>query len=141
MSRMQRAGLLALIATTIFIGLASDGRASSVDQLTDLTGKASAVVTLMSRDNFSSEYRYNVSVRNTSGEAFIADSLVVVLDRITNIAGEEREPLKNESLLVRMEILGQDGETEDGKPFFRIPAGGDRTSHLIPKVPRGGPDP
>ena len=124
MNRTRCVGFFAWTAATILIALATDGAASSVDQLTDLTGKASAVVTLMSRDNFSSEYRYNVSVRNTSGEAFVADSLVIVLDRITNIAGEEREPLKNESLLARMEILGQDGETDDGKPYFKIPAGG-----------------
>ncbi len=109
---------------SLVAGGSSPGQAASIDQLVDLTGKASPVVTLMSRDNFSSEYRYNVSVRNTSADAFVADSLVVVLDRVTNIAGEDREPLKNEPLLARMEILGQDGETDDGKPYFRIPPSG-----------------
>lgn len=104
---------------------------AAADQLADLSGKAAAVVTLRARDNFSSEYRYDVSVRNNSADLFVADSLIIVLDRITNIAGEDHENLTNEPLLSRMEILGQDGTTEDGKPFFRVPlgAGPDLTPH------------
>jgi len=97
--------------------------AESLDQLTELTGKASAIVTLKGRDNFTSEYRYDVSVRNHSSDPLVGDSLIVVLDKITNLAGEDREALKNETLLSRFDVLGQDGETEDGKPYFRIPAG------------------
>ena len=97
--------------------------ASSLDQLTDLTGKASAVVTLKARDNFTSEYRYEVSVRNHTSDMLIADSLVIVLDKITNLAGEDHEGLTGESFLKRFDVLGQDGETDDGKPFFRIPVG------------------
>ena len=97
--------------------------ASAVDQLMDLTGKAIVTVTLTGRDNFNSEYRYDLTVRNRSGDPFIADSLIVVLDKITNLAGEEREPLKSEPLINRFEIVGQDGETDDGKPFFRVPVG------------------
>ena len=97
--------------------------ASPLDQLSDLSGKVSVTVTLIGRDNFNSEYRYDLTVRNRSGDPFIADSLIVVLDNITNLAGEEREPLKSEPLLHRFEVVGQDGETEDGKPFFRVPIG------------------
>jgi hypothetical protein len=97
--------------------------ASPLDQLTDLTGKATVSITLTGRDNFNSEYRYDLTVRNRSSDPLIADSLIVVLDKITNLAGEEREPLKSEPLLHRFEIIGQDGETEDGKPFFRVPIG------------------
>ncbi len=97
--------------------------APSMDQLTDLTGNASVVVTLKGRDNFTSEYRYDVSVRNHSSDVLIADSLVIVLDKITNLAGEDREGLTGESFLTRFDILGQDGETDDGKPFFRVPLG------------------
>jgi hypothetical protein len=99
------------------------GHAASVDQLSDLTGRVMAIVTLKGRDNFTSEYRYDVSVRNNSSDSFIADSLVLVLDKVTNLAGEDREPLKNESFLQRFEVLDQDGETDDGKPFFRVPTG------------------
>ncbi len=97
--------------------------AASLDQLTELTGKASVIVTLKGRDTFTSEYRYDVSVRNHTSDALIADSLVIVLDKITNLAGEDHEGLTGESFLTRFEVLGQDGETADGKPFFRIPAG------------------
>jgi hypothetical protein len=88
-----------------------------------LTGKVNAIVTLKGRDNFTSEYRYDVSVRNYSPDAIAADSLVIVLDKITNLAGEDREGLTGESFLKRFDVLGQDGETDEGKPFFRIPRG------------------
>jgi hypothetical protein len=97
--------------------------ASPVEQLTDLTGKASVTVTLTGRDNFNSEYRYDLTVRNRSNDLLIADSLIIVLEKITNLAGEEREPLKSEPILNRFDIVGQDGETDDGKPFFRVPVG------------------
>jgi hypothetical protein len=103
--------------------MAPESSAGSLDQLTDLTGKASVVVTLKGRDNFTSEYRYDVSVRNHSSDLLIADSLVIVLDKITNLAGEDREGLTGESFLKRFDVLGQDGQTDDGKPFFRIPVG------------------
>ena len=95
--------------------------AGSFDHLTELTGRVNAIVTLKGRDNFTSEYRYDISVRNLSPDPIVAESLVVVLDKITNLAGEEREALKSETILSRFEVLGQDGETDDGKAFFRIP--------------------
>ena len=104
--------------------------ASSLDQLTDLTGKASAVVTLKGRDNFNSEYLYDVSVENLSADTIIGDSLFIVLDKVTNIGGEDRENLNSDTILSRMEVLGQDGETQDGKPYFQIPAGS--TTDLTP---------
>ncbi|UVT15036.1 MAG: hypothetical protein H8K04_14575 [Nitrospira sp.] len=97
--------------------------AGSLDQLTDFTGKVQAIVTLKSRDNFTSEYRYDVSVRNLSPDAITGDSLVIVLEKITNLAGEDREGLTGESFLKRFEVLDQDGYTSDGKPYFHIPAG------------------
>ena len=111
--------LFACTLLTSMTGIA----APSLDQLTDLTGKASVVVTLKGRDNFPSEYRYDVSVRNHTSDVLIANSLVIVLDKITNLAGEDREMSTGESFLTRFDVLGQDGETDDGKPFFRIPVG------------------
>jgi hypothetical protein len=106
--------------------------AGSLEHLTELTGKVNAIVTLRGRDTFTSEYRYDVSVRNHSPDAYVADSLVIVLDRITNLAGEDREGLTGESFLKRFDVLGQDGETDEGKPFFRIPAGS--ASDLTPQA-------
>ena len=113
----------AVILLGLLWPMAPESRAGTLDQLTDLTGKATVVVTLTGRDNFTSEYRYNVSVRNHSSDLLIADSLVIVLDKITNLAGQDQEGLTGESFLNRFDILGQDGETDDGKPFFRIPVG------------------
>jgi hypothetical protein len=96
--------------------------AGPLDQLSDLTDKAAqTVVTLKGRDNFNSEYIYDVSVKNLSSDPLVRESLIIVLDKITNIGGGEWMAGTNESYLRRMEILGQDGETDDGKPYFRIP--------------------
>ena len=108
------------------------GFAASPDQLTDLTGRVQTIVTLKSRDNFTSEYRYDVSVRNLSPDALIGDSLIIVLDKITNLAGEDREGLTGESFLKRFDVLDQDGQTDDGKPYFRIPAG--TSPDLVPQT-------
>ncbi len=121
--RSRHACLADIVLLTGMLTAAVESFASPIDQLTDLTGKAHTIITLKGRDNFTSEYQYDVSVRNQTSEPLIADSLIVVLDKITNLAGEEREPLKSETILSRFEVLGQDGETDDGKPFFKIPAG------------------
>lgn len=111
-----------ITAATIFIN-PTITFAGSLDHLTDLTGKTQVTVTLKGRDNFTSEYRYDVSVRNLSPDAITADSLVIVLDKIANLAGQDREGLTGEPFLKRFDILDQDGHTENGKPFFHIPTG------------------
>ncbi len=121
---------LAVVATGLFWTPLPECTAGPLDQLTDLTGKATAVVTLKGRDNFNSEYHYDVSVKNLSADTFIGESLFVVLDKVTNIGGEARENLNSDPILNRMEVLGQDGETQDGKPYFQIPIGS--TADLTP---------
>src|SRR6476646_2357014 len=106
------------------------GHAGPLDQLTDLTRRATVAVTLKGRDNFNSEYLYDVSVKNLSADSFIGDSLYIVLDKVTNIGGEDRENLNSDTILSRMEVLGQDGETQDGQHYFKIPAGS--TTDLTP---------
>jgi hypothetical protein len=113
--------LLCLEASAVF---PSPVLAGGLDDLSDLTDKAAqAVVTLKGRDNFNSEYLYDVSVKNLSSDPLVGESLIIVLDKITNIGGNEWMTGTSESNLTRMEILGQDGETDDGKPYFRIPRG------------------
>lgn len=113
--------LLCLAASTVF---PSHILAGVLDQLSDLTDKtARAVITLRGRDNFNSEYLYDVSVKNLSSDPLVGESLVIVLDTITNIGGDDRTSGTGESILSRMEILGQDGETDEGKPYFRISRG------------------
>lgn len=113
----------AVILLSLSWPMVPESGAGPLDQLTDLTGKATIVVTLKGRDNFNSEYLYDVSVKNLSPDTFIGDSLFLVLDKVTNIGGEDRENLNSDTILSRMEVLGQDGETQDGKPYFKVPAG------------------
>ncbi len=116
-----RGALLCLVTSAIF---PPHVLAGALDQLSDLTDKAAqAVVTLKGRDNFNSEYLYDVSVKNLSSDPLVGESLILVLDKITNIGGDEWMAGTSESNLTRMEILGQDGETDDGKPYFRITRG------------------
>ena len=98
--------------------------AASQEDATDLTGKAAAVVKSASSDNFANEYRYEVSVKNLTGTPLIADSILIVLEKVTNLAGSDRDPLRKEPLLDQIDVLGSDGETSDGKPYFRMPVNG-----------------
>jgi hypothetical protein len=86
-----------------------------VDQLPDLSSSVSTVVTLKGRDNFLNEFRYDVTVRNQGIEPIESSSLILVLEQITDLAGKDA--------LDRIEVLGQDGQTAEGKPYFRIPLG------------------
>ena len=98
--------------------------AEGLEHLSDLTDKAAQiVVTLKARDNFNSEYLYDVRVKNLSPNSLVGESLIIVLDKITNIGGDEWMVGTTDSNLTRMEILGQDGETGRGKPYFHIPRG------------------
>lgn len=116
-----RGALLCLVASTVFT---TQILAGPLDQLSDLTDKAArAVVTLTVRDNFNSEYLYEVSVKNVSSDPLAEGSLIIVLDKITNIGGNEWMTGTSEPNLTHMEIFGQDGDTDDGKPYFRIPYG------------------
>ena len=128
MNWLRRGGLIAI---ALMVTEPLDSFAASPDQLTDLTGRVQVLVTLKSRDNFSSEYRYDISVRNLSPDTITGDSLVIVLDKITNLAGEDHEALTGESFLKRFEVLDQDGQTSDGKPYFHIPSGS--TPDLTPQ--------
>lgn len=123
---------LGAVICAVGIGTVPTTFAASLDQLTDLTGKVQTIVTLKGRDNFVSEYRYDVNVRNLSPDTIKADSLIIVLDRITNLAGEDHEGLTGESFLKRFDVVGQDGQTEDGKPYFHIPTG--PSPNLLPQT-------
>lgn len=113
---------VALVSRLFLVGPVTVS-AGSFDQLTDFTGRVSPIVTLKGRDTFTSEYRYDVSVRNMTPDPIIGDSLVIVLDKITNLAGQDREGLTGELFLDRFDILDAEGQTDDGKPYFRIPVG------------------
>lgn len=99
-----RGALLCLVASAVF---PPHVQAEAFEQLSDLTDKAAqAVVTLKDRDNFNSEYLYDVSVKNLSSDPLVGESLIIILDKITNIGGDEWMAGTSESNLTRMEILG-----------------------------------
>ena len=76
--RMQphRRGTCWIAGSLLLVG-AGPLSAASLDQLTDLSGKVVPIVTLKGRDNFNSEYRYDVNVKNLSADTFIGDSLFI----------------------------------------------------------------
>ena len=74
---MRTSPILIFLAAVVLhasVGIA----APSVDELIDLTGGASVVVTQTGHDTFTNEYRYDVSVRNQTAYSLDADSLIVV---------------------------------------------------------------
>jgi len=103
----------------MFIAMAQVPHASeaaSVDQLDDLSGRASAVMTLTTRDNFANQFEYDVTVRNLMNDPLEADSLVVIIDSITDLAGKDATD--------RVEVIGFDGKTKEGKPYYLVPVHG-----------------
>jgi len=89
-----------------------------VGQMLDLTSRATVMITPKDRDNFSDEFIYQVSVKNMSAEPFTVESLILVLDKVVDIAGKDS---LNRVELGHVEAVGQDGETSEGKPYFKIP--------------------
>ena len=86
------------------------------DQLEDLTAGVIPIVTLRERDNFANEFRYDVSVENRTSHPVKTDGLIVVVDQIIDLAGKDATN--------RIEVLGADGQTPDGKPYFKVTAAG-----------------
>lgn len=87
----------------------------SLDRLTDLSNRMAVTVTLVGRDSFKNEFRYEVSVKNQSPDTFNTDDVILVLDQIIDLAGKDA--------LDRLEVVTPDGETADGKAYFKIPSG------------------
>ena len=103
----------------------------SVDALPDLSGGVIALLTYDTGDSFGGggqlfaggqlssrgEVRYQVRVKNQSGDPIEADSLVVVVHKIQEMA-------RLRDVTTELELPGSDGSTQEGKPFFRVPVGG-----------------
>lgn len=114
-------------ATLLTLGsLSASGTwaATSVADLSDLSGQVIAEITRKSSDNFTSELRYEVRARNLTNQAFQADSLIIILDELTNFAGQAFDPVSRQPLINQVEVLGHDGSTTDGKPYFYVPLPG-----------------
>ena len=91
-----------------------------MDELPDLTEGVVPVVQYKNSEPLSgtgltsvSEVEFIVKVKNQTGDPLVADSLILVVDTVTEITGNE--------ISDRVKIEGPDGLMADGKPFFRIP--------------------
>ena len=93
----------------------------SVDELSDITEGVVPIVQVKPSDAQSgarltsvSEVEYIVKVKNQTSDPVVSDSLILVVDMVTEITGHE--------ISDGLEIEGYDGMTADGKPFFRVPS-------------------
>lgn len=92
----------------------------SVDDLPDLTEGVIPVVQYKNSEALSgtgltsvSEVEFLVTVKNQTGDPVVADTLILVVDMVKEITGND--------ISDRVEIEGPDGQLANGKPFFRIP--------------------
>ena len=98
----------------------------SIDELPDLTGGVIPLISydtgkegggqLFSGGHLSSrgEVRYLVRVKNQSGDPIQADSLIVVVQRIQEMA-------RLRDVTLDLDIPGADGQTKEGYPYFLVP--------------------
>ena len=106
--------------------------AYTVDDLPDLTGGVVLILFHHPQESFGtggelfpggrlssrSSTRYLIRVRNQTGRALEAQSLVIVIDKI-----QEAARLRDVTNSHQIEVRGADGYTRDGKPYFRVPMG------------------
>ena len=92
----------------------------SVDELPDLTEGVVPVVKYKDADALSgagltsvSEVEFLVTVKNQTGDPVVADTLILIVDTVKEITGND--------ISDRVKIESPDGTLADGKPFFRIP--------------------
>ncbi len=112
---MPRLAVLVICATIAQFPPFASG-ATPIDQLEDLSGRATATLTLMARDNFANQFEYQVTVRNLTSDPLAGESLLVVVDGITDLAGKDATD--------RVEAVGFDGKTKEGRPYYRVPVSG-----------------
>lgn len=63
-----------------------------------------------------SAFRYLVSVKNQTNDPIEASSLIIVIDQIIELA-------RGRNVIDELELVGHDGYTEAGKPYYRVPTG------------------
>jgi hypothetical protein len=100
----------------------------SIDELPDLTGGVIPILSydtgedgggqLFSGGHLSSRGHvyYLVRVKNQSGDPIQADSLIVVVQKIQEMA-------RLRDVTTDLDLPGADGETEEGYPYFHVPIG------------------
>ena len=100
----------------------------SIDELADLTGGVIPILSydtgeegggqLFSGGHLSSRGHvfYIVRVKNQSGDPIEADSLIVVVQKIQEMA-------RLRDVTSDLDLPGADGQTEEGYPYFHVPIG------------------
>lgn len=63
-----------------------------------------------------SAIHYLVSVKNQTDDPIDASSLIIVIDQIIEMA-------RGRNVTKELELVGLDGFTEEGKPYYRVPSG------------------
>jgi len=64
-----------------------------------------------------SDIQYSVRVKNLTGDPVVGSSLILVIEQIM-------EEARTRDVTSRLEILGADGQTKEGKPYYHVPTGG-----------------
>lgn len=106
----------------LFLGLAVGANpARATDNLVDMAGAVTPLVKPLAQDAMANEVRYEVRLRNETTDPIPAHSLLLVLDRVSTRAGDDRDPYKGDRLIEHIEILNKDGTTPDGHAFFQLP--------------------
>lgn len=108
----------------LFLGLTiGTDPARAADTLVDMEGAVTPLIRSLGPDIVSNEVRYEVRLRNDTAEPIPFHSLLIVLDRLSNPASEDRDAYKGDRLIAHVEIVNKDGTTPDGRAFFRLPIG------------------
>lgn len=129
MLKRFRTIVLFLSSVVLFTVLAN--ASPTVDELPDITGGVIPIVTydpksttvgggqLFSGGRLSQrgDVRFLVWVRNQSGDPIEADSLILVVQKIQEMA-------RLRDVTDKLDLPGADGRTEDGKPYFYVPVSG-----------------
>ena len=92
----------------------------AVDDLPNLTGGVVPVIFYKEHDPFTndrltsvSHIEYVIRVKNKTNDPIAADSLILIVDKIIEITGDD--------ISARVAVEGADGLMADGRPYFNIP--------------------
>ncbi|MDT7043242.1 hypothetical protein [Candidatus Nitronereus thalassa] len=124
---MRRIGLICVSLWILPISIAWCGTDKDLQDLSGQvvplvsSGQANSFVAggeLFSKGNLTSlsDIQYTVQVKNQTGDPVIGSSLILVVEQVMEIA-------KTRDVADRLEILGADGQTDQGKPFYYVPTG------------------
>ncbi|GJL62738.1 hypothetical protein [Candidatus Nitrospira salsa] len=101
-----------------FEGLAIS--APSVDELPNITSGVVPIISYKEHDPFANDQLTSVShvsyviwVKNQTDVPVVAESLILVIDRIVELSGAD--------ISDRINVKGADGHTKDGRPYFLVP--------------------